>query len=83
MKFQAPREAKWVTARRHHGRRLGSWIEEDRAMPLFRKLLALSVVLGSLGLTACDDADGPAEQAGEKVDEVIQDTTRAVDDATD
>jgi len=48
-----------------------------------RKLFALGILLTGLGLTACDDADGPAEQIGEDVDEAIQDTKRAVDDATD
>jgi hypothetical protein len=52
-------------------------------MVYLRKLLALGIVLGGLGLTACDEADGPVEQAGENVDEAIQDTKRAVDDATD
>ena len=52
-------------------------------MPNFRSAIALGIVVAGLGLTACDASDGPAEQAGEKVDEAIQDTKRAVDDATD
>ena len=35
-------------------------------------MLALRLGLGSAGLTACDSSDGPAEQAGEKVDNATQ-----------
>jgi hypothetical protein len=41
-------------------------------------LMALS--LGAL-LVGCDQ--GPAEEAGESIDEAVQDAGRAVDDATD
>jgi hypothetical protein len=41
-------------------------------------LLALS--LGAL-LVGCDK--GPAEEAGEDIDEAVQDVRRSVDDATD
>jgi len=52
-------------------------------MLFMKKLFALGILLGGFGLAACDEADGPAERAGEQVDEAIQDTKRAVDDATD
>ena len=49
------------------------------------KVLLAVVCLSGVGMavTACDDSEGPAEQAGEKVDEAVQDTKRAIDDATD
>jgi len=47
-----------------------------------RALLAALVLGGTLGLAACEE-QGPAEQAGEAVDEAVRDTKRAVDDARD
>lgn len=52
-------------------------------MTAMRSILAVLLLGGSLGLAACDEADGPAEQVGEAVDEAAQDTKRAVQDATD
>ncbi|WJG11358.1 hypothetical protein [Aliiglaciecola sp. LCG003] len=44
-----------------------------------KKLTLLSMILGSLTLvTACDDG---AENAGEKIDEVMTDTGNAIEDA--
>ena len=46
-------------------------------------VLALSLIgVSSLALTACDD-QGPAEQLGENIDEAVNDTKRAVEDAAD
>lgn len=45
-------------------------------------LRGCAVVLCGIALVACDD-DGPVEEAGEKVDEAINDAGRAVEDATD
>lgn len=47
-----------------------------------RVLLSVLLLGGALGLAACEE-QGPAEQAGEAVDEAVQDTKRAVDDARD
>lgn len=52
-------------------------------MTYLRTLMAVLAIGGSLGLAACDEADGPAEQIGEAVDEAAQDTKRAVQDAAD
>lgn len=41
---------------------------------------ALSI--GGLALAACEE-EGPAEEAGEAVDEAVNDAARAVEDATD
>jgi predicted small lipoprotein YifL len=46
---------------------------------LIKWVLALS--LGAI-LVGCDNK-GPAERTGEKLDEAVQDTKRAVEDATD
>jgi hypothetical protein len=49
----------------------------------FRTRLIWGLVLLPLAgvLTACDD--GPAEKAGEAVDEAVGDAGRAIDDAAD
>tara|TARA_R110000868_G_scaffold61059_3_gene185695 strand:- start:3357 stop:3527 length:171 start_codon:yes stop_codon:yes gene_type:complete len=56
-------------------------------MRSLRKIPALALTVGLLtfpvvALTACDEK-GPAEQAGEAVDEAVKDTKRAVEDAAD
>ncbi len=45
-------------------------------------LRGCGVVLCGIALVACDD-DGPAEQAGEKIDDTIEKAGDAVEDATD
>ena len=52
-------------------------------MTTLRALMAVLMLGGSLGLAACDEADGPAEQIGAAVDEAANDAKRAVQDATD
>jgi hypothetical protein len=44
-----------------------------------RALLLLLVVLAPIGFTACDQ-DGPAEKAGEKIDNAVDDAKDAVED---
>jgi hypothetical protein len=44
---------------------------------------ALVLVCASLGLAACDEDDGPAEQAGEQLDEAGEAVEDAVKEATD
>lgn len=56
-------------------------------MPMLRKLFVPVVAFGlialpTLALTGCEDK-GPAEKAGESIDEAVQDTKRAVEDAAD
>ena len=46
-------------------------------------MLALLLGLGSAGLAACDSSDGPAEQAGEKVDNATQKAGEAIENAGD
>ena len=52
-------------------------------MTAMRALMAVLLVGSTLGLAACDETEGPAEQVGEAIDEGAQDAKRAVDDATD
>jgi len=52
----------------------------------FRRSLSLpaalvAAALGAVTLAACDE--GPAENAGEKVDEAVKDAERGVKDSTD
>jgi hypothetical protein len=56
---------------------------KERNVGWFRNRLIWGLVLLPLAgaLTACDD--GPAEKAGEAVDEAVDDAGRAIEDATD
>lgn len=50
---------------------------------LLSKVLLVSFVLSIAGfVTACDN-QGPAEEAGEAVDESVDETRDAIDDATE
>lgn len=50
---------------------------------LIRALALIAVLgLGSIGLAACDES-GPAEEAGEAVDDAVESTGEAVEDAGD
>ena len=46
---------------------------------------AFALLLGLSGgvLSACQEEKGPLERTGEKIDEQVNDTKRAVEDATD
>lgn len=48
-----------------------------------RVALALLAGLLSLGLAACEDEQGPAEEAGEEVDEAVEEAGDEVEEATD
>lgn len=47
--------------------------------------LLVAAVLGisAVGLTACDSDDGPAEKAGQKLDNAADNTSDAMDNAKD
>jgi hypothetical protein len=45
--------------------------------------MAVLMLGGALGLAACEEEKGPAEKAGAAIDEAINDTKRAVQDAKD
>ncbi|WP_018874001.1 hypothetical protein [Thioalkalivibrio sp. ALJ16] len=45
-------------------------------------LLALMLALGGAALAGCDN-QGPAEEAGENIDEAMEDAGDAMDDASD
>lgn len=45
-------------------------------------LILVALAFGGGALTACDN-EGPMEKAGEKADEAVNDTKRAVKDAAD
>lgn len=45
-----------------------------------RVLVLILLTLAPVGFAACDDNDGPAERAGEKVDDAVDDMKDAVDD---
>jgi len=49
---------------------------------LIKAALAVMVLSSAIPLAACEDK-GPAEQVGERVDEGVNDTKRAIEDATD
>lgn len=50
---------------------------------LMRIALAAMVLSGPIALAACDDNKGTGEQIGEHIDEGVNDTKRAIEDATD
>jgi predicted small secreted protein len=45
-------------------------------------MLALMMALGSVTLAGCEN-QGPAEEAGENIDETVEETGDAVEDASD
>jgi hypothetical protein len=49
------------------------------------RTLGLALMLGGIGLAgaACEDNDGPVENAAEEVDEAAEDAAEAVEDAVD
>lgn len=49
--------------------------------PMRHFALAMFLTFGSLGLAACDDPDGPAEQAGEAIDDAAERAGEAVENA--
>ena len=48
----------------------------------YKGFLAVVVMASVLGLTACKQ-DGPAEKAGQKVDQAVEQTSKKVEQATD
>jgi len=59
-------------------------IQTTKRKPAVRTTaLVLLVALSSAALWACPEKEGPVERAGEKVDETVNDTKRAVEDAVD
>lgn len=58
-------------------------IVSDQGAKVARIFMLMAIVGAPLLLAACDEADGPAEKAGEAIDEAVKDTQRAVKDATD
>lgn len=55
---------------------------ESNPFRLLCKILLMTFALSSVGfITACDDK-GPAEEAGEAIDETVEDTGDAIEDAT-
>ncbi|GHB19282.1 hypothetical protein [Salinicola rhizosphaerae] len=49
------------------------------------KKLGIAMMLGMMafGIAACDNDDGPAEKAGESVDNAVDDAGQAMEDAGD
>lgn len=50
---------------------------------LLSLLFAFTLLTAGFALSGCEEQEGPAERAGEAVDEAAKDTERAVQDATD
>jgi len=51
----------------------------DRARPWHHSVAVAAALAAALSLTACPDRDGPAENAGEKVDKAVDGMKDAVD----
>ncbi|WGF88875.1 hypothetical protein [Marinivivus vitaminiproducens] len=48
-----------------------------------RAALAAAVAVGATGLVACESDQGPMEEAGESVDDTVDDAGDAMEDAGD
>lgn len=46
------------------------------------KTIPMLLLLGMLGLTACEE-QGPAERLGENIDEAVEEAGDAIEEATD
>lgn len=60
-------------------------LSKENKMPatnLIKAAFAVMVLSFAIPLTACEEK-GPAEKAGESIDEGVKDTKRAIEDATD
>jgi hypothetical protein len=56
---------------------------ENTFFKMLSRALLISFVIGSVGLvSACEDK-GPAEKAGEQIDETVEETGDAIEEATD
>lgn len=56
---------------------------ENAFFKMLSRVLLLTFVIGSLGLvSACEDK-GPAEKAGEQIDETIEESGDAIEEAAD
>ena len=54
------------------------------AMKNFKNVFALMLLLSSLAaLQACEDNDGPLENAAEEIEDAAEDAGDAIEDATD
>lgn len=51
-------------------------------MKAFKYGLLISLLALTVGITGCEQ-DGPAEQAGEKIDNAVDDAKDGMDDASD
>ena len=52
-------------------------------MKILPLLAILTFVFASLSITACDTNEGPAERAGEKIDNAVENTGEAIEEAGD
>jgi hypothetical protein len=50
-------------------------------MTTLRTLATVLLIGGALGLAACEEQKGPAEQIGADIDRAVKETGRAVEDA--
>lgn len=55
----------------------------DIALPIKKFMILVVFVSSTSFLVACEKDDGPLEEAGEKMDEAVNDTKRNIEDATD
>jgi hypothetical protein len=59
-------------------------LTRKNAMKNFKNLfVSMLLVGGFLGLQACEDNDGPLENAAEEVEDAAEDAGDAIEDATD
>lgn len=52
-------------------------------MKVLTLIPAFALILAATLLTGCESNDGPAEKAGEKIDNAIEDTSETIDSAVE
>lgn len=60
-----------------------SRLSEASPFKLLCRVLLMAFALSSFGLVAACDNQGPAEEAGEAIDDSVQEAGDAIEDATD
>lgn len=50
---------------------------------MLSRALLLTFIIGSLGMVSACEQQGPAEEAGEQIDESIEETGDEIEEATD
>lgn len=56
---------------------------ENAFFKMLSRVLLLTFIIGSLGMVSACENEGPAEKAGEQIDETIEESGDAIEDAAE